>query len=292
MEEKASKTKQASKFKGYDNILATRLRQLMKDKNTTQQELANKTGCSRQSIGQYMDGSNAPNIDKLILIAEYFDVSVDYLVGKDKNQTESELIQNISNYLGLSVETISELRKGSNSVFYTTLINFIINNKTLLKALNKYLSSSIYNDYRESDYMYLPLKGRASYIRNPDIAQKVAYSNLLEVLPLQKEIMTEQLKQDKELKEKLLFSLATIVVDEKECEKEEISIYGIAHYQTPLEEVEEYYNSEQFVQDQLNSYLDEIEAIEAQEKAEEEKEKRDHFILWFMSELSKLKGGE
>ncbi len=111
MDKKASKTKQASRFKGYDNILAVRLRQLMKDRNTTQQELADKTGCSRQSIGQYMEGSNAPNIDKMILIAEYFDVSIDYLVGKDKEQTESEFVQSIVNYTGLDETSVEELHR-------------------------------------------------------------------------------------------------------------------------------------------------------------------------------------
>ena len=45
MADKASKTKKASKFKGFNNILAVRLRQLMYGSGTTQQELAEKTGC-------------------------------------------------------------------------------------------------------------------------------------------------------------------------------------------------------------------------------------------------------
>lgn len=113
MADKASKTKRASKFKGFNNILAVRLRQLMYGSGTTQQELAEKTGCSRQAVAQYMDGSNAPNIDKLILIADFFNVSIDYLVGKDKEQTEEELVQSIVNYTGLdenSVEVLHNLK--------------------------------------------------------------------------------------------------------------------------------------------------------------------------------------
>lgn len=109
MADKASKTKKASKFKGFNNILAVRLRQLMYGSGTTQQELAEKTGCSRQAVAQYMDGSNAPNIDKLILIADFFNVSIDYLVGKDKEQTEEELVQSIVNYTGLSEKSVEKL---------------------------------------------------------------------------------------------------------------------------------------------------------------------------------------
>lgn len=57
-----------------------------------------------------MDGSNAPNIDKLILIAEFFNVSIDYLVGKDKRHTEEELVQNIVNYTSFSAASIEELK--------------------------------------------------------------------------------------------------------------------------------------------------------------------------------------
>ena len=38
MANNASKTKQASAYKGYDNIIAVRIRKLMEERHTTQQE--------------------------------------------------------------------------------------------------------------------------------------------------------------------------------------------------------------------------------------------------------------
>lgn len=109
MADNASKTKQASTYKGYNNIIAVRIRELMKSSGTTQQELAEKTGCSRQAIAQYADGSNAPNIDKLVSIAKYFDVSLDYLVGLSNAQTADKDIQYICDYTGLAKKSVEEL---------------------------------------------------------------------------------------------------------------------------------------------------------------------------------------
>ena len=264
------------------------IKRLRTERKLTQNDLAELMNCNRQKIAELERGKSTPSANDLILLSKIFNVSADFLLGLSDTPTTDKDVQFICEYTGLKAETIENLKKGKNAVFNTTLLNFLINNRKLLKALNNYLLSSIYSDYKKSEYMYLPLKDKAVYIRNPDIAQKVAYSNLLEVLPLQKEKMTEQIKDNEELKEKLLFALAKKSVDMQECKKEEIKIYGIECY---LEE--EYYNSEQFEQDQLQACYDEYEENQrAEEEFEEEMHKRNDFILWFMSELSKQKDGE
>lgn len=264
------------------------IKRLRTERKLTQNDLAELMNCNRQKIADLERGKSTPSANDLILLSKIFNVSADFLLGLSDTPTTDKDVQFICEYTGLKAETIENLKKGKNAVFNTTLLNFLINNRKLLKALNNYLLSSIYSDYKKSEYMYLPLKDKAVYIRNPDIAQKVAYSNLLEVLPLQKEKMTEQIKDNEELKEKLLFALAKKSVDMQECKKEEIKIYGIECY---LEE--EYYNSEQFEQDQLQACYDEYEENQrAEEEFEEEMHKRNDFILWFMSELSKQKDGE
>ena len=110
MANNASKTKQASAYKGYDNIIAVRIRKLMEERHTTQQELAENTGCSRQAIAQYADGSNAPNIDKLVSIAKYFDVSLDYMVGLSDVPTADKDVQFVCEYTGFTQEAIKELQ--------------------------------------------------------------------------------------------------------------------------------------------------------------------------------------
>lgn len=100
--------KQASKLKGYDNIFAQRLRALMKERSVTQDILAEKAGCSRQAVSQYMDGSSAPNVDKLLSIADFFNVSADYLLGRTNAETTDKDLRYICDYTGLN-ETALEV---------------------------------------------------------------------------------------------------------------------------------------------------------------------------------------
>lgn len=95
-----------SRFKGYDNVFSTRLRELMKKNRITQQQLSEKVDCSRQAISQYMDGSNAPNIDKLYNIARYFNVSADYLMGLSDFASTDTDITAICEYTGLSENAV------------------------------------------------------------------------------------------------------------------------------------------------------------------------------------------
>lgn len=101
--------KQASKLKGYDNIFAQRLCALMKERNVKQSILAEKAGCSRQSVSQYINGSSVPNVDNLLSISDFFDVSTDYLLGRTNAKTTDKDLRIICEYTGLSENTIMTL---------------------------------------------------------------------------------------------------------------------------------------------------------------------------------------
>lgn len=73
---------------------------LRKEKGVTQKDLAEYLQISRQAYANYEAGNRSPDFETLIKISEYFDVTVDYLLGKDtKPQKEkpteySELSEN------------------------------------------------------------------------------------------------------------------------------------------------------------------------------------------------------
>ncbi|MDF8369896.1 helix-turn-helix transcriptional regulator [Weissella paramesenteroides] len=62
-----------------------RLKELRKAKGLSQQQLADEFETNRQNISLYEKGDREPNIATLIKLANYFDVSVDYLIGHEKN---------------------------------------------------------------------------------------------------------------------------------------------------------------------------------------------------------------
>ena len=53
----------------------------------SQENLGNEAGLSRWAIGSYETGKRRPDFDGLLALADYFDVSIDYLVGRtDKRE--------------------------------------------------------------------------------------------------------------------------------------------------------------------------------------------------------------
>lgn len=98
---------------------AERLRTLRKDLNLTQEELAQKLNRTRSTIAGYETERKQPDYDTLKFIADFFNVSTDYLLGrtdikqliqdtkKDKS-TSDRIFEDICN---LSPESQEELKK-------------------------------------------------------------------------------------------------------------------------------------------------------------------------------------
>lgn len=64
-----------------NDCFSVRLKKLRKASGMTQAELAEKIHISRSSISNYENGSREPNNETLRLLADIFDVLVDYLTG-------------------------------------------------------------------------------------------------------------------------------------------------------------------------------------------------------------------
>lgn len=94
----------------YNSPFAASLRQLIEDRNATQGDIASITGVTRQTVSQYCNGISEPGYDTLIKIADFFNVSVDYLLGRtnDPNRQASAI-----DVLGLSPQAVDKLKSYS-----------------------------------------------------------------------------------------------------------------------------------------------------------------------------------
>lgn len=63
------------------------LKELRLSKGITQGELAKQLSISRSTIGMYESGSREPDFETLELIADYFNVDTDYLLGRTNKTT-------------------------------------------------------------------------------------------------------------------------------------------------------------------------------------------------------------
>ena len=63
------------------NKFSERLKELRKEANLSQDELAKAVGLTHTAIGLWEQNKRTPNLDAVIKLAEYFSVSLDYLAG-------------------------------------------------------------------------------------------------------------------------------------------------------------------------------------------------------------------
>jgi len=86
-----------------------RLRQLREAKGLNQQGLAQKLSMSQSSISYYETSERKPDLDALIQLSDFYDVSIDYLVGRSnvkrtniQDEQNSDDINFFHNYMKLS----------------------------------------------------------------------------------------------------------------------------------------------------------------------------------------------
>lgn len=66
-------------------IINERIKTLRKEANITQKSLAEAIGVTPGSLQRFEYGTVRPNIETLVALADYFNVSLDYLVGRSDN---------------------------------------------------------------------------------------------------------------------------------------------------------------------------------------------------------------
>ena len=64
-----------------------RLKELRKRRGLSQVVLAERLGLSKSTIGAYETGDITPSLDALNLLADFFNVDINYLLGKEDGST-------------------------------------------------------------------------------------------------------------------------------------------------------------------------------------------------------------
>lgn len=74
-----------------------RLQKLRNEQNKTQKEIANILGISYQAYAHYEKGRREPSPEQLKKLADYFGVTVDYLIGRE-GFTAKEIEHGVGNH--------------------------------------------------------------------------------------------------------------------------------------------------------------------------------------------------
>lgn len=97
-------------------VFGNRLRKLRKDKLINQPELSGVINVCPSNISYYEQGKSLPSVETLERIADFFNVSIDYLLGRSdvKNPEENKVITKAFHNIdvdGLPDEAIEEVEK-------------------------------------------------------------------------------------------------------------------------------------------------------------------------------------
>jgi transcriptional regulator with XRE-family HTH domain len=86
---------------GTTKTFAERLSDLMEERGVGPRAVASAVGIGHASISKYTDDNAEPGINSLVKLAEYFDVSIDYLAGRTRTRSKDPDVRAIVAKTGL-----------------------------------------------------------------------------------------------------------------------------------------------------------------------------------------------
>lgn len=159
-------------------MIGERLKQLRIKNGLKQQELANMFGLSSGTISFYESEQRKPDIDFIVAVAKYFDVSTDYLLGltnaKDKENIDISKVTGLNDF---SLTILEQSLKETNNVA-AEVIDTVICGGDFLRFVN------LINDKKEKkptidiDWSDICDK-KLSDIFDMDIEQRTTILNML-----------------------------------------------------------------------------------------------------------------
>jgi transcriptional regulator with XRE-family HTH domain len=106
-------------------VFAEVLADLRKKNRYSRKELAEKIGVSERIVTYYEKGEKNPTLDSLLKIADFFNVSMDYLVsGASESETDKFIIEDMNNYLNTLITYLMKRMVDSNRILYPVVERF------------------------------------------------------------------------------------------------------------------------------------------------------------------------
>ena len=90
-------------------VTKNRIRDLREDMDLRQIDVANATGIDQKTLSNYETGKTNPDSYSLIKLADFFQVSIDYLLGYSRLNIKSD--KDIVNRLSKIEKEINEIKK-------------------------------------------------------------------------------------------------------------------------------------------------------------------------------------
>ncbi|NCB92002.1 MAG: XRE family transcriptional regulator [Clostridia bacterium] len=91
--------------------MRTRVKELRKQKNISQTTLATYVGCSQNTISKIEKGECDPKVSLVIEIADYFGVSIDYVLGNSEVKYSYESMSRYGKTSDMYIHYLAKIEK-------------------------------------------------------------------------------------------------------------------------------------------------------------------------------------
>ncbi len=133
----------------------------------SQDDLAQELGITRLSVLNYEKGTRTPDAETLIKIAEFFNVSTDYLLGRTdipSPRLDDIAVHALTGLSEAAIEALTSCYKSEKANYITLTINALLEERFTLGAIARYLYFSF--DREENEGNNLPYYSIYRYQRN------------------------------------------------------------------------------------------------------------------------------
>ena len=129
-----------------------KLLSLRKEKGYSQEILADKLNVSRQTISKWESGITTPELEKIILLSEIFNISIDELIGKEKpDKPEKNEEDNKLNFKKFKNKIIKNIIITLFIILIVSLFSFILYRYLIVDTIYKRI---LYCEPKKNEFCY------------------------------------------------------------------------------------------------------------------------------------------
>lgn len=124
------------------------LRELRKEKEMTQEQLAEKLGVSGRTISRWETGSNMPDLDLLIEISDYYEIDLREILNgerksEDMNKEMKETVLQAADYTNTQAEKYNRRVRICNAIALILIVAYMSLKDTSVYADNVIISNAL-----------------------------------------------------------------------------------------------------------------------------------------------------
>ena len=104
---------------------------LRRERNYSQKKVATDLGISQALLSHYENGAREPKLDFVIKICDYYDISADYVLGRDQrrrppNFPDSKGFENVNELVSLIGEAVKSLEARQNHELSSAAVDYLL----------------------------------------------------------------------------------------------------------------------------------------------------------------------